>query len=82
MHSHAGAWERGKLDAFLQFNERDILKEAGKVKMVIAKQLAEREYDKFNHQRLLDDVKAADEYDFEQLAKLTDKIQKPKDKKG
>ena len=36
-----------KLDAFLQFNEYQILKDAGKVKHEVAKQLAEKEYEKF-----------------------------------
>jgi hypothetical protein len=36
-----------KLDAFLQFNEYQILKDAGKVKHEIAKQLAEEEYKLF-----------------------------------
>ena len=36
-----------KLDAFLQFNEYDILKDAGRVSHDIAKELAEQEYEKF-----------------------------------
>jgi len=36
-----------KLDAFLQFNEYDILKDAGRVSHEIAKELAEREYEQF-----------------------------------
>ncbi len=36
-----------KLDAFLQFNEYDILKDAGKINHEAAKGLAERQYDKF-----------------------------------
>lgn len=36
-----------KLDAFLQFNEYQILKDAGKIKHEVAKQLAEMEYEKF-----------------------------------
>ena len=41
-----------KLDAFLQFNEYEILKNAGKVSHDVAKKLAEKEYSKF---RLLQD---------------------------
>ena len=37
----------GKLDAFLQFNEEDILTNAGKVTAEIAKVFAEREYEKY-----------------------------------
>ena len=36
-----------KLDAFLKFNDYDILKDAGKVSAAVAKQLAEVEYKKF-----------------------------------
>ena len=36
-----------KLDAFLSFNELDILKNAGKISASIAKAFAEEEYDKF-----------------------------------
>lgn len=36
-----------KLDAFLQFNEYEILKDAGKVSHEVAKQLAEEQYAKF-----------------------------------
>jgi hypothetical protein len=40
------AWVK-KLDAFLQFNEYNILKDAGKVSHEVAKELAEQEYEKF-----------------------------------
>ncbi|MBV1877957.1 MAG: virulence RhuM family protein [Pseudomonadales bacterium] len=73
---------REKLDAFLQFNERDILGDAGKVKMAVAKKLAAQEYDKFNQQRLLNEAKTADENDLEQLVNMSNAIEKPKDKKG
>ena len=36
-----------RLDAFLQFNEYGILKDAGNVSHEVAKKLAEKEYDKF-----------------------------------
>jgi hypothetical protein len=36
-----------KLDAFLQFNEYDVLANAGKVSAEVAKRLAEEQYDKF-----------------------------------
>ena len=36
-----------KLDAFLAFNEYEVLNNAGKVSATVAKQLAEAEYDKF-----------------------------------
>jgi hypothetical protein len=37
----------GKLDGFLQFNDYQVLKDAGKVTATIARQLAEQEYQKF-----------------------------------
>ena len=39
-------WSK-KLDAFLQFNEYDILRDAGKVRMKVAKATAHKEYAKF-----------------------------------
>jgi hypothetical protein len=41
-----------KLNAFLQFNERDILKNAGKVSKVVADKIATQEYEKFNQHRI------------------------------
>ncbi len=52
-----------KLDAFLTFNEYEILKDAGKVSHAVAKALAEREYEAF---RLVQD--RAFESDFEREA--------------
>jgi len=69
---------REKLDAFLQFNEREILQGSGKVKMAVAKQLAEQEYEKFSQQRLADEAIKADSEDLEQLTKLSDEIEKNK----
>jgi hypothetical protein len=43
---------RSKLDAFLQFNERDILTNAGTVSKAVADQLALEQYEKFNQHRL------------------------------
>lgn len=37
----------GKMNAFLQFNEKDILKNAGKVTQAIAKSFAENEFEKY-----------------------------------
>ena len=61
-----------KLDAFLQFNEYQILKDAGKVKHEVAKQLAEKEYEKF---RITQDKNF--ESDFEkETRKISDKKKK------
>jgi len=41
-----------KLNAFLQFNDRDILENAGKVSKVVSDKIATQEYEKFNQQRI------------------------------
>ncbi|MFA5187360.1 MAG: virulence RhuM family protein [Patescibacteria group bacterium] len=56
---------REKLDAFLQFNQREILTHAGRIEKAVADKLAEGEYDKFQTRRLTaeagDNAKAFDE---------------------
>ncbi len=61
-----------KLDAFLRFNEYEVLNNAGKVKHEVAKALAEKEYEKFRVEQ--DQIY---ENDFEKHIK---KIAKPKRK--
>jgi hypothetical protein len=56
---------RDKLNAFLQFNQRDILEHSGRITMEEAKRIALEEYQKFNQRRIeLED--AAAEREFEQ----------------
>lgn len=63
-----------RLDAFLQFNEYQILKDAGKVCHEVAMKLAEKEYEKF---RVIQDRNF--ESDFEkEVKKITDKPKKKK----
>lgn len=57
-----------RLDAFLQFNEYDILNDAGKVSHELAKEMAEGQYEKF---RIVQDHKF--ESDFERAAKRLSK---------
>ena len=59
---------REKIDAFLKFNERAILKDAGKASMEVAKALALEEYQKFNRHRLVEEA-AKEEEEFEKMAK-------------
>ena len=59
---------REKLDAFLQFNERDILTDAGRVEKAVADRLALDEYEKFHARRLVGES-AADERAFDEAAK-------------
>lgn len=59
---------REKLDAFLQFNERDILTNAGKVAKEVADRLALEQYEQFQERRLVIDA-VADERAFEAAVK-------------
>jgi hypothetical protein len=49
-----------KIDAFLQFNEYTVLKDAGKVSHEVAKQLAEKEFEKY---RILQDRNFESDFD-------------------
>lgn len=51
-----------RLDAFLQFNEYQILKDAGKVSHEVAMKLAEKEYEKF---RVMQDQNFMSDFDKE-----------------
>lgn len=59
---------REKLDAFLQFNERDILTNAGKIAKEVADSLALEHYEKFHERRLIAEAQA-DEQAFEEAVK-------------
>ncbi|PIP43160.1 MAG: hydroxyacid dehydrogenase [Deltaproteobacteria bacterium CG23_combo_of_CG06-09_8_20_14_all_60_8] len=59
---------REKLDAFLHFNERDILTNAGKIAKEVADQLALEHYEKFATRRLTAEA-LADEQAFEEAVK-------------
>ena len=48
---------REKLDAFLQFNEREILQHPGKVSKAVADQLALEQYDVFHQHRLAEEAR-------------------------
>lgn len=49
-----------RLDAFLEFNEYNILRDAGRVSAKIAKMIAEREYEKF---RVIQDIEYKSDFD-------------------
>jgi hypothetical protein len=76
---HMRDW-REKLDAFLQFNEREILGDAGRVKMEVAQKLALEAYDKFNQRRLAEGAKEADAFD-EEASRLAPPVSPPAEKK-
>jgi hypothetical protein len=67
-----------KLDAFLQFNEYQILKDAGKIRHDVAVKLAEKEYQKF---RVIQDKNFVSDFDKE-VKKLTSGKKDNKGKKG
>ncbi len=58
-----------KLDAFLQFNGREVLKNAGKVTAEVAKAMALQEYKTFSSRRLGDEAEQ-DDSDFERIVKI------------
>jgi len=64
-----------KLDAFLAFNERELLTHAGKVKMEVAQRLAEERYELFDAKRKQADARAADAEDIEALEQLARDIE-------
>jgi hypothetical protein len=58
-----------KLDAFLEFNEHDLLTHAGKVKADVAGKIAEDRYEHFNKKRKKVEAMAADEQDLKIIEK-------------
>ena len=58
---------REKLDAFLKFNEREVLEDAGRVSMEVAQSLALEHYEAFTRRRLQEEAEQPDE--FEKAAK-------------
>jgi len=64
-----------KLDAFLKFNQRDVLKNAGKISAQVAKTIALEQYKKFSDRR----VKETDTIEDKEFDKIVKKITK-KDK--
>jgi hypothetical protein len=58
---------REKLDAFLKFNEREVLEDASRVSMKVAQTLAIEHYGEFTRRRLQEEAEQPD--DFEKVAK-------------
>ena len=69
---------RKKLDAFLQFNERDILTNAGKVTKEVANKLALGHYEIFNRNRLAIEAEEEALADDEELKKIESAIERKK----
>lgn len=68
-------WEQ-KLDAFLSFNERELLTHAGTVRASVAKQLAEERYDLFDKHRQIQEVEQANNDDIAELEQIVKQINK------
>ena len=68
-----GQWTE-KLDAFLSFNEHDLLTHAGKVKAEVAKAIAEQRYEEFNQKRKTEEALAADNEDLQALEELEKRL--------
>ena len=63
-----------KLDAFLEFNEQELLTHAGKVKAEVAKKIAEERYYEFEKKRKTSEAIAADEEDIKELEEFEKRI--------
>jgi hypothetical protein len=73
-----------KLDDFLRVNDREVLQGFGKVSAQLAKEKAEREYEKFQEQqRKVEDAKAAEDLAarMKELQKKTQPATSPRRKK-
>jgi hypothetical protein len=69
-----------KLDAFLKFNEQELLTHAGKVKAEVAKKIAEDRYEAFDKKRKIAEVRADDEQDLRELEQLEKELLEKRDK--
>lgn len=76
---HMRDWAE-KLDGFLSLNDRNILDHAGKVSHEMAKELAEKEYDRFHQQRLQDEARQAEREDIAALENLEEQLVSRPDK--
>jgi hypothetical protein len=65
-----------KLDAFLRFNEQEILSDKGTVSMEVAQALALSEYEKFSARRIAEESMAPDP-DFDLAAKMIEQKKRP-----
>lgn len=73
---HMAEWI-GKLDAFLQFNERDILTNAGKVTAEVARRIASEAFNTYDARRR--ELEAQQDSDFDREVKRLTKKPKPGD---
>jgi len=69
---------RDKLDAFLKFNERDILTNPGKIAKEVADSLALEQYKIFSEKRLQIEAQEENQKENEELKSIEQKIVKRK----
>ena len=67
-----------KLDAFLTFNEHELLTNAGKIKAEVAQRIAEERYEAFDAKRKEQAAITADEADIQELEKLEQELKTKK----
>jgi len=63
-----------RLDAFLAFNDREVLDNAGKVAADTAKRIAHERFETFNSDRREAETHAADAEHVEEMRKLTENL--------
>lgn len=67
-----------KLDAFLSFNEREVLTHAGRLRMEVAQRLAAERFEEFDARRRATEAVSADEVDIAELERLVDVPKSPR----
>jgi len=67
-----------RLDAFLEFNERDVLTHAGKLRAVVAARLAKGRYAEFDENRREAERLAADAEDMKVLEAMEQEVERAK----
>ena len=70
-----------KLDAFLEFNEQELLTHAGKVMAEVAGKIAEERYEEFDKNRKIEEARKADEEDLKELEEIEKRLLKNKNGK-
>ena len=71
-----------KLDAFLEFNEQELLTHAGKVKAEVARRIAEERYEEFDKKRKIEEARKADEEDLKELEEIEKRLLENEDGKN
>jgi hypothetical protein len=70
-----------KLDAFLEFNEQELLTHAGKVMAKVARKIAEERYEELDKNRKIEEARKADEADLRELEEIEKRLLKNKNGK-